>query len=88
MPAEGTPHERLWMAGTTGGYTLGATAADAEEARLTWAAVANAAAGFEPVSVVIHPRDADVAPRYLDSAIELHVREIDGQREMYSQDAD
>ena len=40
MPAEGTPHERLWMAWPTGGYSLGATAADAEEARLTWAAVA------------------------------------------------
>jgi agmatine deiminase len=77
MPAEGAPHERLWMAWPTGGYTLGVTAADAEEARLTWAAVANAAAGFEPVSVVIHPRDVDIAPRYLDGAIELHVREID-----------
>jgi agmatine deiminase len=77
MPAEGSPQDRLWLAWPTAGYTLGDTAEDAEEARQTWAAVANAAAGFEPVSVVIHPRDVDVAPRYLDSAIELHVREID-----------
>jgi agmatine deiminase len=77
MPAEGDPHERLWLAWPTAGYTLGDTPADAEEARRTWGAVANAAAGFEPVSVVAHPRDAEIVARYLDSAIELHVREID-----------
>ena len=77
MPAEGDRQERLWLAWPTSGYTLGETATDAEEARRTWAAVANAAAGFEPVSVVVHPRDVDIAPRYLDSAIEVRVREID-----------
>jgi agmatine deiminase len=77
MPAEGDRQDRLWLAWPTAGYTLGRTAEDAEEARQTWAAVANAAAGFEPVSVVVHPHDADIAPRYLDRAIELHVREID-----------
>jgi agmatine deiminase len=77
MPAEGDRQARLWLAWPTGGYTLGDTAEDAEEARQTWAAVANAAAGFEPVSVVVHPRDVDIAPRYLDSSIELRVREID-----------
>jgi agmatine deiminase len=77
MPAEGDPHDRLWLAWPTAGYTLGDSAEDAEEARQTWALVANAAAAFEPVSVVVHPRDLDVAPRYLDGAIEIHVREID-----------
>jgi agmatine deiminase len=77
MPAEGDRQARLWLAWPTGGYTLGDTTEDAEEARQTWAAVANAAAGFEPVSVVVHPRDVDIAPRYLDSSIELRVREID-----------
>jgi agmatine deiminase len=77
MPAEGDRHERLWLAWPTGGYTLGDTADDAEEARTTWAAVANAAAGFESVSMVVHPRDADIAPRYLDGSIDVHVREID-----------
>jgi agmatine deiminase len=77
MPAEGSRQDRLWMAWPTSGYTLGDTAADAEAARQTWAAVANTAAGFEPVSLVVHPRDADLAPRYLDSAIEVHVRDID-----------
>ena len=77
MPAEGDPHERLWLAFPTSGYTLGESAADAEEARRTWAAVANAASEFEPVSVVIHPRDRAIAPRYLSGAIERREREID-----------
>ena len=77
MPAEGDRHERLWLAWPTSGYTLGESAADAESARQTWAAVANAAADFEPVSVVVAPRDADLAPRYLSSAIDIHVRELD-----------
>ena len=77
MPAEGDPQECLWLAWPTQGYTLGDTAEDAETARRTWAAVANAAAAFEPVHVVVHPRDAALAPRYLDGAIELHEREID-----------
>lgn len=77
MPHEGERHERLWLAWPTQGYTLGETAEDAETARRTWAAVANAGAGFEPVTVVVHPRDRDVAPRYLDPAIEIRVREID-----------
>jgi len=77
MPHEGDRQECLWLAWPTQGYTLGDTAEDAETARRTWAAVANAAAAFEPVRVVVHPRDADVAPRYLDGAIEVFEREID-----------
>ena len=42
MPAETAPHERIWMAFPSAGYTLGDTEADAEEARDTWAAVAHA----------------------------------------------
>jgi agmatine deiminase len=77
MPAEGDRQDRLWLAWPTAGYTLGDTAEDAEEARQTWAAVANVAAGFEPVSVVVHPRDEALAPRYLDGSIDIRVREID-----------
>lgn len=77
MPGEGEPHERLWLAWPTTGYTLGDTPAEAETARRTWAAVANAAAQFEPVSIVMHPRDRDLAPRYLDPAIDIVSREID-----------
>jgi agmatine deiminase len=39
--------------------------------------VANTAAEFEPVSMVVHPRDVDIAPRYLSDTIEVRVREID-----------
>jgi agmatine deiminase len=77
MPHEGVRHECLWLAWPTQGYTLGDTAEDAETARRTWAAVANAAAQFEPVRMVVHPRDTGIAPRYLDSSIEVRVREID-----------
>jgi agmatine deiminase len=77
MPHEGDPQDRLWLAWPTQGYTLGDTAEDAEVARRTWAAVANAAAGFEPVTVVVHPRDAALAPVYLDPQIEIREREID-----------
>ncbi len=77
MPHEGDRHERLWLAWPTRGYTLGETAAAAQTARRTWAAVANAAAQFEPVSVVVHPRDADIAASLLDPQIEIREREID-----------
>jgi agmatine deiminase len=77
MPHETERHDRLWMSWPTQGYTLGDTAEEAETARRTWAAVANAAAGFEPVTVVVHPRDLEIAPRYLDPAVEVRVREID-----------
>jgi len=71
MPAEGDPHVRTWLAWPTSGYTLGADAASAEAARLAWAAVANAVSEFEPVTVVVDPRDREIAPRYLAAAIEF-----------------
>jgi len=77
MPAEGDPHERTWMAWPTGGYTLGDTPADAHEARTTWAAVAHATAGFEPVSMVVDPSDREVARRYLSADVEVYVAPLD-----------
>jgi len=73
MPAEGDRHERTWLAWPTGGYTLGNTPAAAEEARTTWAAVANAIVDFEPVCVVVDPRDAELAPRYLSGEIDVRI---------------
>ena len=55
MPAEWAPQDRVWMAFPRVGNTLGDDAASADEARDTWAAVANAAAGFEPVTMVVDP---------------------------------
>lgn len=71
MPAETAPQERLWMAFPTGGYTLGDTPEAAHAARSTWAAVANAAVEFEPVTVVVDPDQAGTAARYLSPAVEL-----------------
>jgi agmatine deiminase len=71
MPAETAPQERIWMAFPTGGYTLGDTDEEAHAARSVWAAVANAAVEFEPVTVVVTPDDVDIAARYLDPAVEV-----------------
>ena len=71
MPAETAPQERIWMAFPTGGYTLGDTDEEAHAARSVWAAVANAAVAFEPVTMVVTPDDVDTAARYLDPAVEV-----------------
>lgn len=71
MPAETAPQDRLWMAFPTGGYTLGDTADAAHGARSTWAAVANAAVEFEPVTMVVDPDDVGIAARYLHPDVEV-----------------
>jgi agmatine deiminase len=71
MPAETAPQERLWMAFPTGGYTLGDTPEAAHAARCVWAAVANAAVEFEPVTMVVDPDDAGTAARYLHPDVEV-----------------
>ena len=55
MPPEWAPQDRLWMAFPRVGNTLGDDAESADEARDAWAAVANAVAGFEPVTMVVDP---------------------------------
>lgn len=71
MPIEGTRQERVWLAWPSSGYTLGDTELEAEEARTTWAAVANAASEFQHVTVVVHPGDEAIARRYLSGQINL-----------------
>jgi agmatine deiminase len=61
MPPEWARHERTWMAWPSSGYTLGDTEEEADAARATWAAVARAVAGFEPVTVVADPDAVGVA---------------------------
>ncbi len=77
MPIEGHEQERLWLAWPTGGYTLGDTDAEAEEARRTWASVANAASEFQPVTVVVNPGDEATATRYLSGQVEQLVAPLD-----------
>ena len=72
MPAEWHPHERTWMAFPPSGPTV----ADLDEAgvlevRRAWAAVANAVVGFEPVTMAVHPDDAEVARTLLDPRVEI-----------------
>ena len=71
MPSETEEQDRIWMAFPTGGYTLGDSADAAHSARKTWAAVANAAVGFEPVTMLVDPSDVGIARRYLDTAVEV-----------------
>jgi agmatine deiminase len=77
MPAETDPHERLWMAWPSGGYTLGETNADAHKARSAWAAVAHAALRYEPVTMVIRPQDRAIAKAYLDGRVAVVEAELD-----------
>ncbi|MGX6448174.1 agmatine deiminase family protein [Patulibacter sp. S7RM1-6] len=77
MPPEWAPHERTWMAWPSSGYTLGATEADAEEAREAWAAVARAVARFEPVTMVVDPAAAELAAARLGDGIDLLVQPLD-----------
>lgn len=77
MPAEWEPHERTWMAWPAGGYTLGDTPAEADGARRAWAAVANAVAEHEPVTLVVAPHEERVARRLLTAAVDTVVLPLD-----------
>lgn len=77
MPAETERHEQAWMAWPTGGYALGDSEAEADEARGAWAAVANAIVEHEPLHMVVSPSARAVARRLLSSKVELHDVELD-----------
>lgn len=77
MPAETAVHERTWMAWPTAGYTLGSTTADAHEAWDAWSAVANAVAGFEPVTMLVPAEARAIARSRLDPQIEMVEAELD-----------
>lgn len=67
MPAETASHERIWMAFPRPNVTFG----EGEEESASWAAVANAVAGFEPVTMLVDPVATATAARLLDGSIEL-----------------
>jgi agmatine deiminase len=77
MPAETDPHDCTWMAWPSQGYTLGDTPEEVARARGTWAAVANAVARFEPVRMVVVPRDLEVARAHLHPDVEHVPAELD-----------
>ena len=77
MPAETEPHERAWMAWPSGGYTLGDTPASADEAWTAWAAVANAVAEHEPLTMLATPATMAEARRRLAASITLQACPLD-----------
>ena len=77
MPAETDPHERTWMAWPSAGYTLGDTPASAEEAWTAWAAVANAIAEHEPLTMLATPATLAGARRRLAASITLQPAVLD-----------
>jgi len=77
MPAEADSHDCTWMAWPSAGYTLGDDEADADLARRTWAAVANAVADYEPVQVLVPPSELGRARRLLSGEITLHETPLD-----------
>ena len=77
MPSETATHDATWMAWPSQGYTLGGTPAEADAARATWAAVANAVIAFEPVRMVVVPHDLEVARAHLHPDVELVPAELD-----------
>lgn len=71
MPAEWAKHARTWLAWPAADY------AQAEDAYLAWAEVANTAAEYEPVTVLVNPAQFDIAKKYLSAEIEVLVCPLD-----------
>lgn len=71
MPAEWEPHERTWMAWPTAGYMSFQEDEGMDDARGAWANVANAIVRFEPVTMVVDPRDVEIAKEWLSPQVEI-----------------
>ncbi len=77
MPAEWEPHDRTWMAFPSQGYTLGDTEQEADAARRTWAAVADAVARFEPVTLLATTEDLDLVRGLVGPGVTVVEAELD-----------
>ncbi|WP_335939546.1 agmatine deiminase family protein [Streptomyces sp. PTD5-9] len=76
MPPEWAPHERTWMAWPGPNPTFD-TAAELDEARAAWAAVARAVRRFEPVTMVVGPGQEEAARALLGPDVDLETRPLD-----------
>jgi agmatine deiminase len=71
MPPEWAKHSRTWLAFPAADYT------QQEDAYLAWSEVANTAAEYEPVTVLVDPKDVQIAKKYLSEQIELVICPLD-----------
>jgi agmatine deiminase len=74
MPAEWAPHVRTWMSWPPIGGPVQRSGADVAPA---WAGVANAVAGFEPVTMLATPESLEQARSLLDPRVALLPAELD-----------
>jgi agmatine deiminase len=65
------------MAWPHGGYSLGETDAEIEEARRAWSTVANTIVKYEPVSMVVDPAAVQVASEWLDPRVDVVIAPLD-----------
>jgi len=72
MPAEWEKHERTWLSFPASEY-----ATPAEESYLAWSAVANAASEYEPVIVLVDPKQEAIAKKHLSGEITTIICELD-----------
>ena len=77
MPAEWEEHERTWMAWPPDNTALGESPEEAKQAYKAWSAVANAIVEFEPVTMVVDPRDMAHAKEWLDQRVEIVQADLD-----------
>lgn len=77
MPAEWEVHERTWMAWPPDNTALGESPEEAEQAYRAWSSVANAVVEFEPVTMVVDPRDMGHAQKWLDPRVEIIQSDLD-----------
>jgi agmatine deiminase len=76
MPAETSPHERIWLAFPVP-LKRGESSSEADEARSTWAQVANAVVDFEPITVIVDPSEESHARRLLAGAVDVEIHPLD-----------
>ena len=71
MPAETSPHDRIWMAFPREGEVMGDSSAAREATYAAWAAVAHAILPFEPVTMVVDPSERSRARALLSAEVEV-----------------
>lgn len=71
MPAEWAKHERTWLAFPAADY------AQQEDAYLAWSEVANTASEYEPVTVLVDPKQESISKKYLSKEVTTLITDLD-----------